>query len=75
MIGVERDVVEAAGRAVMYSLLCRRAAVPSPDRCSLLTSKAHARRLVIELPDPLAELSRRSGPRFPPTWTRSVRRT
>jgi putative dimethyl sulfoxide reductase chaperone len=57
MSGVDGEVVEAAGRAVMYSLLSAGSAVPSRDRWSLLTSKLIPAALVIDLPDPLAELS------------------
>jgi TorA maturation chaperone TorD len=56
-IAVDRDVIDAAGRAVMYSLLSAGASVPSPDRWALLTSKLIPAALVIDLPEPLADLA------------------
>jgi TorA maturation chaperone TorD len=57
MRGVRDDVVEAAGRAVVYSLLASGLAMPSPDRWSLLTSKLIPASLAIAFPDPLDDLT------------------
>jgi TorA maturation chaperone TorD len=56
MNGLDERLIDAAGRAVMYSVLSAGLAVPSPDRWSLLASKLIPAALVIDLPDPLADL-------------------
>lgn len=57
MSGVDEEVIEAAGRSVLYSLLSAGLAVPSRERWSLLTGTLIPAALVIDLPDPLADLS------------------
>ncbi|MEX2655584.1 MAG: molecular chaperone TorD family protein [Acidimicrobiia bacterium] len=65
VLGERNEVIEAAGRGVVYSLLAAGLGVPSPERWTLLTTRLLPAALVIQFPEPLDDLTAELSVRLP----------